>query len=55
MKKKLYKISFFLLLIVLFTFLEWQIREEEKGIEEGVSPKAQQEIKEPVAHISVGR
>ena len=55
MKKKLYKISFFLLLIVLFTFLECQIREEEKGIEEGISSKAQQEIKEPVAHISIGR
>ena len=47
MKKKLYKVSFFLLLIVLFVFLEWQIREEEKEI--------QQTNKEPVAHIAVGR
>lgn len=47
MKKKLYKISFFLLLIALFTFLECQIREEEKEI--------QQTNKESVAHIAVGR
>lgn len=47
MKKKLYRISFFLLLIALFTFLECQIREEEKEI--------QQTNKEPVEHISVGR
>ena len=47
MKKKLYKVSFFLLLIALFTFLECQIREEEKEI--------QQTNKEPVAHIAVGR
>lgn len=47
MKKKLIKISFFLLLITLFTFLEWQIREEEKEI--------QQTSKEPVAHIAIGR
>ena len=45
--KKLYKVSFFLLLIALFTFLEWQIREEEKEI--------QQTNKEPVVHIAVGR
>ena len=47
MKKKLIRISFFLLLIALFTFLEWQIREEEKGI--------QHTSKEPVAHIAIGR
>ena len=45
--KKLLKVSFFLLLIALFTFLECQIREEEKEI--------QQTNKEPVAHIAVGR
>ena len=37
MKKKLYKVSFFLLLIALFTFLEWQIDKEVEKIEE---PKA---------------
>ena len=42
MKKKLYKISFFLLLIALFTFLEWQIDKEVEKIE-------------PVSHIAVGR
>ena len=47
MKKKLYKISFFLLLIALFTFLECQIREEEKEI--------QRSNKEPVDHIAIGR
>ena len=45
--KKLFKISFFLLLIGLFVFLEWQISESEKEIE--------QSNKEPVAHIAVGR
>ena len=40
--KKLLKISFFLLLIVLFTFLEWQIDKEVEKIE-------------PVSHIAVGR
>ena len=34
--KKLYKISFFLLLIALFVFLEWQIDKEVEKIE----PKA---------------
>ena len=41
--KKLSKISFFLLLIGLFAFLEWQISVEEK------------EIKEPAAHIAIER
>ena len=36
MKKKLYKVSFFLLLIALFTFLECQIDKEVEKIE----PKA---------------
>ena len=36
MKKKLIRISFFLLLIALFTFLEWQIDKEVEKIE----PKA---------------
>lgn len=45
--KKLLKVSFFLLLIALFTFLEWQIKEEEKEI--------QQTNKEPVDHIAIGR
>lgn len=40
--KKLLKISFFLLLIALFTFLEWQIDKEVEKIE-------------PVSHIAVGR
>ena len=40
--KKLYKISFFLLLIALFTFLEWQIDKEVEKIE-------------PKAHIAIGR
>lgn len=44
MKKKLYKISFFLLLIALFTFLEWQIDKEEE---------IQKTNKEPVAHICI--
>lgn len=43
MKKKIIGISFFLLLAALFIFLEWQISVEEK------------EIKEPVAHIAIGR
>ena len=43
MKKKLIRISFFLLLIALFTFLEWQIDKEVEKIEE------------PKAHIAVGR
>lgn len=48
MKKKLIRISFFLLLIVLFTFLEWQISVEEKKIcEPGVNG--------PKAHIAIGR
>lgn len=41
--KKLLKISFFLLLIALFTFLEWQIDKEVEKIEE------------PKVHIAVGR
>lgn len=48
MKKKLIKISFFLLLAAVFIFLEWQISESEKEI-------VQQSNKEPVAHIAVGR
>ena len=47
MKKKLIRISFYILLAALFIFLECQIREEEKEI--------QQTNKEPVAHIAVGR
>ena len=43
MKKKLIRISFYLLLVAVFVFLEWQISVEEK------------EIKEPVAHIAIGR
>ena len=40
MKKKLYKVSFFLLLIALFTFLEWQIdKEVEKIAREVISDK----------------
>ena len=42
MKKKLIRISFFLLLIGLFVFLEWQIDKEVEKIE-------------PKAHIAVGR
>ena len=41
--KKLLKVSFFLLLIGLFVFLEWQIDKEVEKIEE------------PVSHIAVGR
>lgn len=41
--KKLLKVSFFLLLIALFTFLEWQIDKEVEKIEE------------PKVHIAVGR
>ena len=42
MKKKLIRISFFLLLAALFTFLECQIDKEVEKIE-------------PKAHIAVGR
>ena len=48
MKKKLYKISFFLLLIALFTFLEWQISDAQQEL-------VQESNKEPVAHIAIGR
>ena len=41
--KKLLKVSFFLLLIGFFIFLEWQIDKEVEKIEE------------PKAHIAVGR
>ena len=41
--KKLLKVSFFLLLIGLFIFLEWQIDKEVEKIEE------------PKVHIAVGR
>lgn len=40
MKKKLIRISFFLLLIALFVFLEWQISESEKEIVQENEPKA---------------
>lgn len=55
--KKLFKISFILLLISLFTFLECQISKEEKGIEEKVSKEAVTDMtyKEPKAHIAIGR
>lgn len=43
MKKKIIGISFFLLLAALFIFLEWQISEETKNIEE------------PKAHIATGK
>ena len=43
MKNKLYKVSFFLLLIGLFVFLEWQIDKEVEKIEG------------PKVHIAVGR
>ena len=46
--KKLLKISFFLLLIALFTFLEWQISDTQQEL-------VQESNKEPVAHIAVGR
>lgn len=46
--KKFYFISFFLLLIGMFIFLEWQINVEEKKIcEPGTNG--------PKAHIAIGR
>lgn len=44
--KKLCKISFFLLLIVLFTFLECQVSKEEKVIQQDTK-------REPVARIAI--
>lgn len=43
MKKRIISISFFLLLVALFIFLEWQISKEIKAIED------------PKAHIAIGR
>lgn len=48
MKKKLIRISFYILLAALFIFLEWQISDTQQEL-------VQESNKEPVAHIAVGR
>lgn len=48
MKKKLIRISFYILLAALFIFLEWQISDAQQEL-------VQESNEEPVAHIAVGR